>query len=690
MSRLLLELFSEEIPARMQSRAAAQLQELVEAALKSEGLAWDKASPFATPRRLVLIAEGLPEKQADRTVERKGPRVGAPQQAMDGFLRSLGDVDYRLEQREEKKASVHYAIYEAKGRSTSAILSEALPTILGKFPWPKSMRWGDGEARWVRPLHSILCLLGDEIVPFEFAGIASGRLTYGHRFVAPEPIEIKTIEGYRGQVERAYVRLDGDDRRQLIEDRARGLANAQGLQLRADPGLLRELEGLAEWPTPLLGRIDEEFMTLPSEVLVTSMRSHQKYLALETSDGSLAPYFVAVANIEAADGGTAIVAGNERVLRARLWDAKFFWDQDLAVVLEDRLPSLETMVFHADLGTVRERIERLEILAQSLASSIEGADPALARRAARLAKCDLVSGMVGEFPELQGLMGSYYARAHGEPEPVAQAIADHYSPQGPNDRCPDAPESIAVALADKIDTLAGFYSAGIKPTGSSDPFALRRAALGVIRLILENNVRLDLWHMLDRAIEAYGEQSYDQREGIVSDLRIFLIERLKVQQRQHGVRHDIIEAVISDNKPDLVGLVARVRALQAMIETPEGTDLLAGCKRAQNIVKQSPEFADPATLHRAIDQKQLVEAEECALNEALEDAEPRLRSAIESERFEDAVQIAASLRQPIDRFFDHVMVNVEGEAVRLNRLRLLAKISQELQPLADFSIIEDR
>ncbi len=688
MSDLLLELFSEEIPARMQTRAAEQLRDLLKEALAAEGIAWSEAEAFATPRRLALVAHGLPPKQQDRPVERKGPRVGAPEAAIEGFLRSLGDVDYRLEERDERKGQAVYAIYTAMGRATAEILAEIMPALLAKFPWPKSMRWGEGEARWVRPLHGIICLHDGAIVPFEFAGIKTGRITRGHRFMAPDAIEIPDHDGYQPQLEAAYVMLDGDRRRNLIAKHATELAQNQGLRLRDDPGLLHELEGLAEWPVPLMGRIDRQFMTLPTEVLVISMRSHQKYLAVETVEGELAPWFVTVANIEAADSGAAVIAGNERVLRARLWDAKFFWDQDLATPLEDRLPKLETIVFHAELGTLREKVERIEQLAAVIANAVD-ADAKHAARAARLAKSDLVTGMVGEFPELQGLMGSYYARAHGETEDVAKAIADHYSPQGPNDGCPSAPIAVAVALADKIDTLAGFFAAAIAPTGSSDPFALRRAALGVIRLILENGVRLDLRNLLLHAVNGYADRFDEMRpDYIQGNLWLFVLDRLKVQQRENGVRHDIINAVGDDEKGDLVGIVARVRALQRMIETADGANLLAGYRRAESIVTQSPELKGQDFDSESYDKSLFTQEEEHELASQLEEINADIRNAVEAEAFEEAVRGAARIRVPIDRFFENVMVNVEDDKVRLNRLRLLASIPTELAPLADFSVIE--
>ncbi len=618
MAELLLELFSEEIPARMQRDAVTQLGRLVEARLADAGIvpAGERHS-HATPRRLLHAIADLPGGSADQTIERRGPRVDAPAKARDGFLRSLGTSDVELGEIEDKKGRFLTATFVEKGRPTAAVLAEALPEILAQFPWPKSMRWADGEARWVRPLQSILCLFDGKVVPFTFAGITSGNRTFGHRFMAPDAIEVDDVVDYTAKLRLSRVVLDAAERRRTIETEAMRLADSVGCRLRPDPALLDEIAGLVEWPVPLLGRIDAAFMTIPPEVLVTTMRANQKYLALETAAGALAPYFVTVANIEAPDGGAAIVAGNERVLRARLWDAQFFWEQDLRTPLEAFLPRLDAMVFHAALGCMRDKVERLETLAVAIADRLPDADRLLIERAARLAKADLVSGMVGEFPEVQGIMGGYYARAQDEQAPVAAAIAEHYRPLGPADSCPTAITSVAVALADKLDTLVGFFAAGIKPTGSKDPFALRRAALGIIRLVVENGLRLDLLDLAEVALAGYGERFRTvDRAGLRAELRGFVADRLKVQQRERGVRHDLIEAVFGTGDDlDLVRILARVEALQRFLETEDGANLLIAYRRAANIVRIA-DAKEPSASDGPIDPTLLVEPVEKALAEA--------------------------------------------------------------------------
>jgi len=687
MAELLLELFSEEIPARMQSGALASLCRLVETALREAGIELGgKRHAFATPRRLVMAVADVPAGSADQTVERRGPRADAPEKAREGFLRSLGGADYELAEVEDKKGRFLVATFTQKGRATAEVLAEALPDILGRFPWPKSMRWGAGEARWVRPLQSILCLFDGKVVPFAFAGIESGRRTFGHRFMAPAAIDVEGFADYRAGLEAARVMLDAADRRDFIETRAEELAAGAGCRLRLDPALLDEIAGLVEWPVPLLGRIDDSFMGLPPEVMVTTMRANQKYLALESADGGLAPYFVTVANIAAPDEGAAIIAGNERVLRARLWDAQFFWDQDSKTPLEALLPKLDAMVFHAELGTMRERAERLETLAVAIADRLGGADRLMVERAARLAKADLVSGMVGEFPEVQGIIGGHYAMAQGEPEAVAHAIAEHYRPAGPGDACPTAPVSVAVALADRLDTLVGFFAAGIRPTGSKDPFALRRAALGVIRLITENRLRLDLVPIFEKALAGYGGRfAAVDRQSLTTGLRSFFVDRLQVQQRERGVRHDLIDAVVK-RRPDgdIVRLLARVEALQAFLATDDGANLLAAYRRAANIVrieekKDGRSFAEP--VHPDL----LVEPAEQALVGALDHAREAMREHLAAEAFTEAMAVLAGLRPKVDAFFDAVLVNVDDPALRLNRLRILTLLRDDMAAIADFS-----
>ncbi len=691
MAELLLELFSEEIPAGMQPTAALALDLGLQGKLKAAGIeATGGTTVHVTPRRLVFALDGIALGSPDQTIERRGPRVDAPTQARNGFLNSLGTADYRLGEVEDKKGRFLTATFTQKGRSTVDVLTEAIPDLLAHFPWPKSMRWADGEARWVRPLQAILCLFDGAVVPFSFAGIATGRRTFGHRFMAPEAIEVRDVADYQAKLEAAFVMLSADARRRAIEAAAKWLAESVGCRLRADPGLMGELMGLVEWPVPLLGRIDQAFMAIPPEVLVSTMRVNQKYLALEDADGRLAPHFITVANIEAPDGGAAITAGNERVLRARLWDAKFFWDQDQKAPLEALLPKLDAMVFHAELGTMREKVERLETLAVAIADRIAAADRLVVERAARLAKADLVSGMVGEFPEVQGIMGGYYARAQGELEAVAQAIAEHYRPLGPADACPSAPASVAVALADKVDALTGFFAAGIKPTGSKDPYALRRAALGVIRLVTENGLRLDLGRLVATALRAYGErfQAVDP-DTLAGELRSFFIDRLKVQAKARGIRHDLIEAVFA-RRPDgdLVRVLARVEALQAFLATPDGANLLAAYRRAANIVRIE-EKKEGAAFTGAVDRQILVEPAECALVAALDAAREALRGHLVSESFAATMAALAALRPVVDKFFDTVLVNVEEPALRVNRLRILTLLREDVDAIAEFSVIEE-
>jgi glycyl-tRNA synthetase beta chain len=691
MAELLLELFSEEIPAGMQPTAALALDLGLQGKLKAAGIEVTGGTVVhVTPRRLVFALDGIALGSPDQTIERRGPRIDAPEKAREGFLGSLGTTDYRLGEVEDKKGRFLTATFTQKGRSTVDVLAEAIPDLLAHFPWPKSMRWADGEARWVRPLQAILCLFDGVVVPFSFAGIETGRRTFGHRFMAPEAIEVRDFSDYQTKLEAAFVMLSADARRRAIEAAANRLAESVGCRLRADPGLMGELMGLVEWPVPLLGRIDEAFMAIPPEVLVSTMRVNQKYLALEDADGRLAPYFITVANIEAPDGGAAITAGNERVLRARLWDAKFFWDQDQKAPLEALLPRLDAMVFHAELGTMREKVERLETLSVAIADRIAAADRLVVERAARLAKADLVSGMVGEFPEVQGIMGSYYARAQGEPEAVAQAIAEHYRPIGPTDACPSAPASVAVALADKLDALTGFFAAGIKPTGSKDPYALRRAALGVIRLVTENGLRLDLGPLVGTALRAYGERfKAVDPDTLAGELRSFVIDRLKVQAKARGIRHDLIEAVFA-RRPDgdLVRVLARVEALQSFLATPDGVNLLAAYRRAANILRIE-EKKEGAAFTGAVDRQMLVEPAERDLVAALDAARAALREHLESESFAAAMAALAAMRPVVDNFFDTVLVNVEEPALRVNRLRTLTLLREDVDAIADFSVIEE-
>jgi len=683
MPNLLLELFSEEIPARMQKDAAENLRRLMLDRLKDGGCAPSDSNVFWTPRRLTLELCGLPEKQPDISDERKGPKVDAPEKAIQGFLRSVGKSIDELEKRSDKKGQFYVARIEQKGRPLPEIFAEIVPEIVRAFPWPKSMRWGSGDLRWVRPLHSILCLFDDEVVEFEVDDIKSGRKTYGHRFLAPEAITIGKSEDYAQKLEEAFVICDASKRRALIEKAARSEVEKLGYDL-VDPNkLLDENAGLVEWPVVMVGEMDAGLVApveqggLPPEVLTTTVATHQKYFCVcDTEDASrLAPYFVLVSNMTSTDGGDAIRKGNERVLRARLSDASFFWDQDRKTRLEDRVDALKEIVFHAELGSVYDKTQRIEKLATSIANAI-GADADKAARAARLAKADLTSDVVYEMPEVQGTMGRYYARNDNEDAEVAEAIHDHYSPVGPHDSCPTAPVSVAVALADKIDTLVNFFGIGQKPTGSKDPFALRRAALGVIRLILENRLRLKL-------TTVFNEVRTDW-PGLME----FFGDRLKVQQRDLGVRHDLIDAVFAlPGQDDLVLIVDRVAALSEFLSTEVGENLLTGYKRAANILrieekkdKQSYEGEPDSSLFRA--------DEEQALWHAIEHAETEIKKALAAEDFNAAMSAASKLRGPVDSFFENVTVNDNDPTVRANRLRLLSGIRYALDLIADFSKTE--
>ncbi len=695
MPELLIELFTEEIPARMQARAAEDLKRLMTGKLGAAGLGFEDARATVTPRRLALVVEGLPERQPDVTEERRGPRVGAPEQAIQGFLKGAGLASLDLaEQRDTGKGVFWFAVVQKPGRATVEVVADALGETLRQFPWPKSMRWPGPEFEWVRPLRAVMALFGGH--PIAVAGFEPSDHTYGHRFLAPKPIHVASFADYREKLQSAYVLIDPLDRKERILTEAERLARDASLALRPDPALLEEVTGLVEWPVVLMGHVEERFMALPPEVLTTTMRAHQKYFALEDGSGRLAPRFLLVANIEPKDGGAAIVAGNERVLRARLADAEFFWEQDRKMPEEARAPALAPIVFHARLGTLAEKGARVAALAPEIAGVI-GAEPARAERAARLAKADLVTGMVGEFPELQGVIGRYYALGDSEPAEVAEAIADHYAPQGPHDRCPTAPVSIAVALADKIDTLAGFFAIGETPTGSKDPFALRRAALGVIRLIVENGLRLALRDLFHRAYWGYDSTVPEfaralpnghRPKEVASALVEFLADRLKVHLREKGVRHDLIAAVFAlGGEDDLVRLLSRVAALQSFLAGADGANLLIAFRRAANILKIE-EQKDGARYEPRPEPALMRAGEERALHEALAAAQVEIEIALAAERFEEAMRLLARLRPAVDAFFDKVTVNAPEPELRANRLRLLAGIPATLGRVADFSRIE--
>ena len=744
MPDLFLELFSEEIPARMQAQAQENLRKLVTDALVERGLVYEGAKAFSTPRRLALSVHGLPARQPDQREEKKGPRVGAPDKAIEGFLKGAGLKSIsEAKVQPDKKGDFYVAVVERKGRPTEEVIAEVVPDVVRKFPWPKSMRWGTGELHWVRPLHSIVCTFGPETeqpetVKFEIDGVKSGTLTYGHRIHGADKIEIRRLDDWTKKLGDAKVVVDRERRKAQILADAKDLALAQGLELVEDEGLLEEVAGLVEWPVVLLSEFDKNFLDIPDEVIRATIRNNQKCFVLrDAKSGRLANKFVLVANIDAKDGGAAIKAGNARVIRARLADAKFFWDADRKAKLEDRLHKFKTITFHDRLGTQAERIERIVLLADTLAP-IAKADPAKVEHAARLAKADLLTEVVGEFPELQGLMGKYYALAEKADPDVASAIEEHYKPQGPGDRVPTNPTSIAVALADKIDMLVGFWAIDEKPTGSKDPFALRRAALGIIRIVVDNKLRLPLRDTLWRhfaairrdealaeaiailgplhadiaALSASDVETAVKLEALASkierdkrveltslvrahkdldltvDLLSFFADRLKVHLREQGARHDLVDAVFAlDDQDDLLMIVRRVAALGKFLETDDGKNLVAGYRRATNILRDE-EKKDKAAYTGAPDASRLTAAEEKTLASAIERAEDEVAAALRKADFEAAMSAIAKLRAPVDAFFEKVTVNADDKALRENRLKLLDRIRKATLNVADFSRIE--
>jgi len=751
-AQLLLEFFSEEIPARMQARAEADLERLLSAALKEAGLGWDRFETFSGPRRLGCVIEGLPVETEAVREERKGPRTDAPEKALEGFMRGAGVASLdQCEVREDKKGSFYVAIIETPGRKTADVIAAAIPQIAKDFPWPKSMKFGEGEKtqRWVRPLQRVLCLLDGDVVPFEVFGIATGNETEGHRRMGRGPFAVKDFADYETTLrEKGKVVLKRADRMAMIAQQAAKVCADAGLKLVEDEGLLNEVAGLAEWPIAILGQMDPDFLDLPPEVIQLTMKTHQKYFAVARADGSLAPNFVVIANQDAPDGGKAIAAGNARVLSARLSDARHFWDKDIARGLEDMATDLSKVTFHEKLGTVADKVERVAALARELAPSV-GADPDLAERAARLAKADLVSQMVYEFPELQGVMGRYYALEAGEPAEVADAIRDHYKPQGPSDAVPTAPVSAAVALADKLDTIFYLFVRGEYPTGSKDPFALRRAAIGTISLLRQGEIRtrLSYWfrvwvaistkeesgrpippnnetpfgikplifkilpfievEFVERFLKSDVAQAIEELDRLTNpepliefdarafDLLAFFADRLKVHLKDEGVRHDVIDAVFALGDDDLVRVTNRARALQAFLDSEDGAALLAGYRRAANILK-AEEKKDASGFAADLGDGVLdadylngdLQPEESALIAALETASSDVKAAVETEDFEGAMRSLAVLRGPVDAFFDKVTVNADNAMLRRNRLRLLARIRSDAHVVADLGRIE--
>jgi len=714
MSELLLELLCEEIPARMQARAAEDLRTMLSDGLTGAGLVIGEATSFVTPRRLAVVVTGVSAKSADIEEERKGPRVGAPEAAMQGFLKGAGlaSLADAVVISDAKKGDYYVARLKKPGRPAAAIIAELVPAILARFAWPKSMRWGSHKLRWVRPLKGIVCLLGGKVVPFEVEGIASGAVTRGHRFHSSGDIEVKDFADYRAKLKAAKVLVDPVERAEIIAAGAKALAAKHGFELIEDEALLRENAGLTEWPVPMLGTFEKAFLAVPGEVLTTSMKAHQKCFSLrDKKTGKLTNRFLLTANLEAADGGATIIAGNEKVIRARLADAKFFWDQDLKKPMDEMWSALHAVTFHEKLGSQWDRVERIAALAVDIAPLV-GAEKADCRRAAQLAKADLVSGVVGEFPELQGLMGRYYAEAAGTKPAIAHAIEQHYWPRGAGDNVPKEPVAIAVALADKLDTLVGFWAIDEKPTGSKDPFALRRAALGVVRIILENELRLPLRNVTQQhymqlpealrpgASHKKGLPAYLAASGmsgppelivprpILDDLLSFFAERLKVQLREQGVRHDLVDAVLAEGQQDdLVMIVRRVEALGTFLKTDDGKSLLVGTKRAANILRIE-EKKDKTTYDGAIDAKFLELPEEKSLAKAITKATNAAGKAIAGEDFSAGMAAMAHLRAPVDAFFEKVTVNVDDAKLRVNRLDLLAQIRAATRTVADFSRIE--
>ncbi|TRW98212.1 glycine--tRNA ligase subunit beta [Paracoccus sp. M683] len=738
MPDLLIELFSEEIPARMQARAREDLRKLLTDGLVEAGLTYASAGAFSTPRRLTLAIEGLSANSPTTREERKGPRTDAPDAALEGFLRSTGLTRDQLEARDDKKGQVWFATITRPGRPAAEIVAEVLEAAIRNFPWPKSMRWGSGNMRWVRPLHSIMCILTDEagaqVVPLTVEGITAGDTTRGHRFMAPDAFAVTGFDDYAAKLRRARVMLDSAEREAEIRSQAENLAFARGWQIVPDDGLLAEVAGLVEWPVPLMGVIEDRFLDLPPEVLQTSMKEHQKFFSARNPKTGRIEGFVTVANIETPDDGTTILAGNQRVLAARLSDAAFFYENDLREAragMTHWAEGLQSVTFHNKLGSQADRIARIAALAREIAPLV-GADPDHAEEAAQLAKLDLRSSMVGEFPELQGTMGRYYALAAGKPQAIADAARDHYSPLGPSDDVPTAPVSVAVALSDKIDTLTGFWAIDEKPTGSKDPFALRRAALGVIRLVLGNNLRVHstqcfINHLMSKCLidtnphgtgrgDGYGfgpQPDYsieffvmasgggfgggddqkaafwaDEAAQAATDLLAFLHDRLKVYLRDQGIRHDIIDAVLAQpGNDDLVLVVNRSVALNDMLKTEDGKNLTQGLKRAGNILTQAEE-KDGVEYSFGADEKFAETEAERALFKALDTAEPAIRQATKAEDFPAAMQAIAALRAPIDAFFEAVQVNSDNQILRRNRLNLLSRIREAGRQIADFTKIE--
>ncbi len=701
MAEFLLELFSEEIPARMQVKAADELKEYITKGLTAKGLTFTKAEAHSTPRRITLVIDGLPLENKPQPIDRKGPRVDAPEQAILGFLKSINQSNFdRCVQEESPKGTFWFYREAVQPQPTEFLLQQVIrDTLHDDFTWPKSMRWANYSFSWVRPLHSMLAVFNGKPrdADFRFGAVDGPRFemkysaaTQGHRFMSQGKIEVSNFADYKEKLKAAHVLLSREDRKAIIAKQSQDLANKEGLKIREDEALFEEIVGLVEWPVPLVGTFEKEYLDVPQEVLISTMRGNQKYIALLDNAGKLSNKFVVIANMITADGGKQVVAGNEKVLRARLSDAKFFWDQDRKQKLESRLPALEKITFHQKLGTVKDKVVRLQALGKDIADLLKF-DAALSLRAALLCKADLTSGVVYQFPEVQGTMGRYYALHDKEKPEVAQAIAEHYKPVGANDSCPTAPVSVVVALADKIDALVGFFAIDEKPTGSKDPFALRRAALGIIRIILENKLRVSLTALFGKAYQHYANQIKGLRPeaDVAKDLMQFFTERLKVALKDQGVRHDLIDAVFAAKADDdLARVVARVNAVQDFIKTDDGTNLLAGYKRATNILRIEEKKDGKAYSGKDVKDALLTEEQEKNLFKSLHASGDKIKADMAKEDFKAVMSAMSGLRSAVDQFFEKILVNAPDAAVRANRLSLLAGIAGTMNDVADFSKLE--
>ena len=711
MAELLLELYSEEIPASLQIKATQDFEEAISKSLQDSNLPFDSVKSYATPMRIAVVIKGLQRMQKTSIEERRGPRVGAPDKAVSGFLKSTGLKQEELEKRKTDKGEFYFAVIKKESKSASDALHEVLESFISSYTWPKSMSWGSHEINWIRPLHNILCIFDGDVLPIKYGHLSANDKTFGHRFLSNKELKIKDFADYQKQLKENYVILDIEDRKKIISKKSNDLAKSVKLKIKEDGRLLSEVAGLVEWPVPLLGNIEEKFMPVPQEVLITAMRSHQKYFSLVDSEENIAPYFITVSNIESKDKGKQIIQGNEKVLRARLEDAKFFWDTDRRVGLDSRIENLEMVVFHAKLGTVAQKVSRITDLSKLLSVWIPHANLVLVERAARLCKADLTTEMVTEFTELQGLMGSYYAIESKEDEAVAVAIKEHYSPVGPSDTCPTAPLSIAVALADKVDTLVGLFAVNEKPTGSKDPYALRRAALGVIRLIIENRLNVPLKLLIEKSIYKYPKSVFknakvsskkrallsvankkrtakSKQAKVTKDLLEFFADRLRVVLKEKNIRHDVIQAVFDNgNEDDLTRLVDRAVSLQEFLDGEDGKNLLAAYKRATNIVL-AEEKKDNCSYFEEPDVGLLQVSEEKSIYKIFNQITPIVERALKKDDFAKVMKELAKLRKPVDEFFDNVTVNCDDREVRKNRLHLLSQLREFLNKIANFSKIE--